>query len=34
LMGLLFFYQAIEFLSFQSTSEMIVDTMEKDQFVS
>lgn len=30
LMGLLLFYQVIEFLSFQSTSEMIVDTMEED----
>ena len=34
LMGLLFFYQVLEFFSFQSTSEMIVDTMEEDQFVS
>jgi len=31
-MGALFFYQVIEFLSFQSTSEMIIDTSEEDQF--
>ena len=30
LMGALFFYQVIEFISFQSTSEMVVDTMEED----
>lgn len=32
LMGLLFFYQVTEFMSFQSTSEIIIDTSEEDQF--
>lgn len=34
LMGLLFFYQITEFLTFQTTSEIIIDTSEEDQFVS
>ena len=34
LMGTLLFYQVSEFLSYQKTSEMLIDAAEQDIFVS
>ena len=34
LMGTLVFYQITEFMSYQKTSEMLIDTLQEDQFVS
>ncbi len=34
LMSILLSYNLIEFFSFQSTSEIMIDTSEEDQFVS
>lgn len=34
LMGTLIFYQISEFLSYQKTSEMLIDDLQEDQFVS
>jgi len=31
-MGLLIFYQITEFLSYQKTSEMLIDDLQEDQF--
>ena len=33
-MGMLIFYQVTEFMSFQKTSEMLIDNLQEDQFVS
>ena len=34
LMSVLFFYNILEFLSYKSTSEIIIEMSEEDQFVS
>lgn len=34
LMGVLIFYQVTEFMSYQKTSEMLIDNLQEDQFVS
>lgn len=34
LMGSLLFYQVTEYLSYQKTSEMLIDSLQEDQFVS
>ena len=33
-MGILIFYQVGEFLAYQKQSEMLIDALQEDQFVS